>query len=742
MRLRPWYSLPLLAVLVLPGDGEEPEPPDAPVVVGLPADFDPRAPAAPYEGPLPVRIVRPAETFAFPIRLGEVGPAAPLFAGPRRYPFICDTEASGLGPPLTDNRVGVGTPVAPAAAGGRLADPSPGFSADCLAATQAWYYYKPRGSKAFARWNPSVPDAAIDAASVDGRQVPYVVRVEMGTINRFIYLIAALRGEGETLDAPRDTHWNRRLLYQFHGGVGIGHRQGRVDVLKLLGERRDELGRGYAMATSTGNATTNHYDIALAEDTAQRVKRQFVARYGTPVATIGLGGSGGAIQQYLLAQNRPGLIDGAIAQYAYPDMITQTRFAFDCELLENYFDNTDADNPLWQSAERRQWIEGLSADDGHAPEGKARRIAVVMRMAALARGEPPRGPTGHTECMVGWRGLTPLVLNPRFAHFGDRVAPEIYARVHWSYFEDLKHVFGTDAQGYARIPWDNVGVQYGLQALREGRIDAAQFLRLNARVGSWKPPASMAPERYWKLNGAPSDLAEFSPWSAHNMALAGDPAPRHRGDRAAIAAAYRSGQVFLGQLEIPVIDLRHYLDRELNMHHAAASFSARLRMLAAQGHAGNHAIWMSTKPDDPTPRALAAMEVWLAARRASPDADWAVLRPALVEDRCFDADGALIARGPWVWDGDWNGRPQGACQRVYPIHGNPRTVAGDSLHGDRFACALLPVAEAVADGEYAPVDMRPHLRALERIFPDGVCDYRLPDPARPPLLDGVSGDGR
>lgn len=735
MRVRPWYSLPLLAVLVLPGEDDVAAPPAQSVVVGLPAEFDAGAQASPYAGPLPARLERPAETFAFPIRLGEVGPVVPLFAGPRRYPFICDTVASGLGPPQVDNRAGVGTPVDATLPGGEIADASPGYSADCLVPTRAWYYYKPRGSTRFARWTSEVPDAAIDEAVVDDRRVPYVLRVEMGTINRFIYLIAALRGERETLDAPQPTRWNGRLIYQFHGGVGIGYRQGKVDVLKLLGERHAELGRGYAIATSTGNATTNHYDIWLAEDTALRVKRQFVALYGAPWATIGIGGSGGAIQQYLLAQNHPGLIDGAIAQYAYPDMITQTRFAFDCELLENYFDNTDAGNPLWQSAERRQWIEGLNADDAHVPEGKARRISVVLRMAFLARGEPQRGADGFTECMVGWRGLTPLVLNPRFAHFGDRVAPDIYAKVRWSYFEDMKWVFGTDAKGYARIPWDNVGVQYGLQALRDGQIDAAQFLRLNARIGSWKPPAQMAPERYWQLNGAPSDLTEFSPWSTHNMALDGDPAPRHRGDPAAIAAAYRSGQVFLGRVEIPIIDVRHYLDPELNMHHAAASFSSRLRMLAAQGHADNQAIWMSVKPDDPTPRALGALEAWLAARRARPDAGWAETRPAAVDDRCDDAQGALIARGPTVWDGDWNGQPVGACQRVYPIYGNPRTVAGDSLHGDRFACALQRVADAIAGGLYAPVDMRPHQRELERVFPDGVCDYRQPDPARPGDLD-------
>src|SRR5689334_23019721 len=69
-------------------------------VTGLPPGFDARAQTDPYRGPHPSQLKRPAETFRFPIRVGEVGPDEALFAGPKQYPFICDTEASGLGQPL------------------------------------------------------------------------------------------------------------------------------------------------------------------------------------------------------------------------------------------------------------------------------------------------------------------------------------------------------------------------------------------------------------------------------------------------------------------------------------------------------------------------------------------------------------------------------------------------------------------------------------------------------------------
>ena len=42
-------------------------------------------------------------------------------------------------------------------------------------------------------------------------------------------------------------------------------------------------------------------------------KERFVERYGVPRYTVGVGGSGGAIQQYVYGQNHPGLLDAAIA---------------------------------------------------------------------------------------------------------------------------------------------------------------------------------------------------------------------------------------------------------------------------------------------------------------------------------------------------------------------------------------------------------------------------------------------
>lgn len=44
------------------------------------------------------------------------------------------------------------------------------------------------------------------------------------------------------------------------------------------------------------------------------------------------------LQQYVLAQNHPGLLDGIIPQKSYSDMIAQTIYVGDCMLMEYYLD--------------------------------------------------------------------------------------------------------------------------------------------------------------------------------------------------------------------------------------------------------------------------------------------------------------------------------------------------------------------------------------------------------------------
>ncbi|MDH3647779.1 MAG: DUF6351 family protein [Gammaproteobacteria bacterium] len=696
-------------------------PPNLPRVMGLPHNYAPRQPTKPYDGPHPADMPRPHDQFVYPIKPGSVGPVEPLYAGPPQYPFVCMTDESDLGQPIVDNQDGAGIAIR-----GQNNEVK-GYSKDCLVPTQVRYFYNRAGTEEFFPLDEA--DGDISQLQIGDKHLPFVVRVEMGVINRYIYLLAALKGPAETTAKIDPGSWNGRLVYMFRGGVGIGHRQGRVAASYILRRRLDALRLGYALAYSSANQTSNHYDIWLAEDTAARVKRQFAALYGEPLYTVGIGGSGGAIQQYLIGQNRPtGLLDAAIALASYPDMITQTIYALDCELLEYYFDVTAADNPKWQQWQNRRLIEGLNTLSGTANE-----FSKFYALVKLANGRWPSWSNGLSECVNGWRGATPLVHNPRYTKFAHRVSDNVLKSVNWSHWDNLLKIYGSDADGYARITWDNVGVQYGLASFKTGQITAEEFLHVNAHIGSWKPQREMTAERYWKRPGAESTLADASPWGHHNMRLASDdkPAPRASGDISAMEAAYRAGLVFSGHIDMPVIDLRYYLEDNLDMHHLSASFAARKRISKARGHADNHLIWVTRRPHLPMAEALDAIDRWLEALRNEPAAGVVAARPPDTTDMCFDAKGAIVAAGDSVWDGAWNGRPAGRCLLRYPAFSTSRIIAGDDWTGSVFKCHLQSVDQAIAAGLYAPHDMRPYWEQLVEIFPDGVCDYSAGDVGQP-----------
>jgi hypothetical protein len=610
----------------------------------------------------------------------------PIFSGPHQRPFVCKTIQAGLGEPLVDNQEGDGFRV-PAADGSTA-----GWSRNCSANTRVdWLYRRASGGNLVPL--PPGPLPA-DVAMIDGK-IPFVVRRERGTINRFIYSLAMLAdpAAGET-DTSR---WNRRLVYAFDGGVAIGRNQGTPGGSALNPEL---LARGYAIAHSSGTRTSVHYNMVLGGETALMTKERFVERYGVPLYTVGVGGSGGAIQQYLYGQNHRGLLDGGIPIVSYPDMVTQTIHVGDCELLERYMDVTDAGNPKWRVWDQREWLIGLNASDTFPNPYTG-------------------GAPGSTECVNGWRGLTPLAMNPLFGSAGvgtERMDPAAMAAVHWTHWEDVKNVYGVGPDGYARQTWDNVGVQYGLKALTDGKITPAEFLALNANVGSWKDPGEMVQE------GAPFvPGGTFDPWSLRNQRT-GDPAPRRAGSIAAMNAAYEEGLYFDGDIDIPLIDMRQYLEERLDMHNSHQSFASRQRMLDHDGRASNQVIWFAQPGFDSTLEAFRVMDEWLVSGR----------RPEDATDRCFTAGGAEIARGPGAWDGILDSRPDGPCTTAFPLHSTSRIVAGGPLRGGVYKCALQPVSEAIARGLYGSWTPSAEERArLEQIFPTGVCDYTQPDVGRP-----------
>jgi hypothetical protein len=367
----------------------------------------------------------------------------PVISGPHEQPFICETEKFTL------------------MSGGTLGK---ALDANCSVATRVDYVYKStnpsaptgRGRGAAMVFKPladpkNLPaDVAMTTTSL-GKQVPFVVRVETGTINRGVYEIAML-----------EDGWNRRLIYTFGGGCAGGwFKQGTgtggVDDEEMLRQ-------GYAVASNSLNVMGNDCAELMTIETMMMTKEHFIETYGVPKFTLGFGGSGATYQQHQIGDGYPGLLDGLIVQRSFPDMEFGTvGMISDARLLANYFDKLAG--PLAFTDEQKRQVAGLgqlatlktnSLNPGRITVGEYCSLPENLRYDAV------KNPTG-ARCDV---------------------------------YDHAVNVWGKDPKtGFARRPLDNVGIQYGLGALNAGVITKEQFLDLNAKIGGYDNNGGIAATR-------------------------------------------------------------------------------------------------------------------------------------------------------------------------------------------------------------------------------------------------------
>ncbi|MHA2500926.1 MAG: DUF6351 family protein, partial [Candidatus Hodarchaeales archaeon] len=254
----------------------------------------------------------------------------PHISGPHQEPFICELEVWDLVGPLDE---------------------------DCSAVTDVEYYYMSTDSNSFEILTDPTerPDDLAQTVTIEGKTVDYIVRVERGTINRAVYEIAILDDPSKLGPDPwtREHGWNKRLIYIFGGGCNACYHQGRNTGGVLIDYH---LSKGYAVASATFNVLNNNCNDVVSAETMVMVKERFIELYGVPRYTIGWGGSGGAIQQYLIAQNYPGLLNGIIPGASYPDATSILPVVSDARLLVNYFAITGLD---WTS-EQKTAVSGFA----------------------------------------------------------------------------------------------------------------------------------------------------------------------------------------------------------------------------------------------------------------------------------------------------------------------------------------------------------------------------------------------
>ena len=550
----------------------------------------------------------------------------PVFSGPHQEPFFCALDVYGLTPTGDD---------------------------DCSAETVVQYGF-------------IGDDGFVESDDVPAGQTP--IRLETGTINRGIYSIAVADPSLGTEPVPAGKH----LIYMFGGGCGNGHIQasGLVPGSSVLDA--DALEAGYILATSSLNVFQAHCNDVLSAETLMMTRERVEELAGPIGLTVGRGGSGGAIQQYSIVQNYPGLLDAVHASVSFPDSATISGGVTDCGLLLAFY--------------------ATEAGASFTPE---QQVAVNGH--------------GTVQFCEAW---SQLFLPSVYADRGcDEAVPvdEIYDAdtnpdgIRCTLQDSASNLFGVDENGFGRRPLDNVGVQYGLEALEAGVISVDQFLDLNEAIGGYDIDGDIVAER-----------------------AAADPD--------VIEQTYASGRVLWGDggvLDVPIVDVDLYSDFGFDIHDRFRLFTIRARMANEDGSpAGNRVIWtrggsglLTLVGGGDAPLVDEGRVVPSETEIADLLVEWATTgtRPAGVADDCVIEDVRIV--GDDVFD---EGEP---CAEAYPYHGDPRTAAGQPLVNDILKCTTRPPAV----DDYGVEFSAEQFSRLQVVFPDGVCDYSVPGVGQVPL---------
>jgi hypothetical protein len=555
---------------------------------------------------------------------------------------------------------------------------------DLPASIKYLYMSTDPAKKGFQPYDPSNPPTDVASTTTDqGVTVPFIVRVETGYMDRDQYQIAVLYQPGKawTPVAPQP-QFDHKLLILHGASCGIDYQTGTAPATTGDAAGDYALGKGFmTMSTALDNSGHN-CDLPLQAESLVMAKQHIVTTYGTLRYTIGTGCSGGSLAQQWIANAYPGVYQGILPTCSFPDAWSTATQFLDYHLLLAYFTNPTK----WGTGV--VWAPTQMGDVLGGPDGIAN--AEVSDAAQFHVAVPTDACNGTTSAnrynaQTNPGGVRCTIQDAAINVFG----PEPKAL--WSPIEQKL------GRGFVRPPIDNVGVEYGLAALKSGEITPAQFVDLNAKAGGLdidtNPTAARADSA-----GSPS-----------------------------LARAYRSGMINeannLGQTAI--IDCRG--PNPGIFHDAYRAFAVRARLDRALGTHANQVIWegpVALLADTSCElNSFIAMDRWLTAVEAdhgSKSLAQKVIqdKPSDVTDECWDGAGQMLSHSLC---------PAG----VVNVEGTPRTVAGDAITTDDNKCQLKPLSH----GDYSGITFTDAEWAqLEKTFPTGVCDFSKPGVDQQPTV--------
>src|SRR5262249_28616977 len=130
--------------------------------------------------------------------------------------------------------------------------------------------------------------------------------------------------------------WNHKVVWTFGPSAAVHHSNGPPQqVLVDLA-----LSRGFMVANNSLNTHGQNENMVVSAEATMMLKEHIAETYGSIRYTIGSGCSGGSIEQYVMAADYPGLIDGLLPNCSYQDSWTTGNEVGDCHLLVHYFNAT------------------------------------------------------------------------------------------------------------------------------------------------------------------------------------------------------------------------------------------------------------------------------------------------------------------------------------------------------------------------------------------------------------------
>lgn len=533
-------------------------------------------------------------------------------------------------------------------------------------------------------YDPSHPPSDVAQTTTDqGVTVPFIVRVETGYMDRDQYQVAALYQPGRPWRplAPQP-QFDHKLLILHGASCGVDYKTGNAPATTGDSAGDYALGRGYITMSTALDNTGHNCNLPVEAESLLMAKEHVVKAYGTLRYTIGTGCSGGSLAQQWIANAYPGIYQGILPTCSFPDAWSTASQFLDYHLLLDYFMTPAKWGP------GVAWLPTQMADVLGGPDGVANaQVSDNAQFHVAVPTDPCAGTTSadryNPQSNPG--GVRCSITDAAINVFG----PE--PRALWG---PIERKLG---RGFARPPVDNIGVQYGLAALRSGSITPAQFVDLNAAIGGVDIDANR---------------------TASRIDSAGSPS---------LARAYRSGMINeANQLDqVAIIDCRG--PNPGLFHDAYRAFATRARLERAHGTHANQLIWegpVALIADRSCElNSFIAMDRWMSA--VERDHSRRSLAKKVILDRPPDI-------GDECWDGNGEKLSDGLCPPgVVNVEGTPRTVAGDAITTDANKCELKPLNRADYPGI---VFSDAQWTQLQSTFASGVCDFSKPAVAQQPTV--------